>query len=206
MNAQANENLSQRSKNPSPAIGHLIKSLREEAAKNDVFEATCLTFATRDRARKQVTVTNLKLTLAANNYTFTRQQVSDVLKFLADLGIGKLILDSKGNIVSLVEIKYTLQTIGLAALGQAEKVHVFKPQQRLMKLPGDNNMSKNEAPVGKAHQTAPKVTGEAPLEPKYPVKFVATIEGKQVEFWPGAKLTPDQIGKLIVKLTNEYQS
>lgn len=108
--------------------------------------AVCTIWASRERARSQVTVQTLLKSLHDNGFkNFDKQQVTGILMKLANLGLGKLYKDSKGRIRSLIDIKFTLQSIGLAVTGKQGAVAPFKQANKFVDAP----VPEVKAPISK---------------------------------------------------------
>lgn len=98
----------------------LTQRLHDEVLKDPTLNAVCSLFALRERSRKQVTLRNLSIVMYEEGFKFTRLDFERCLLFLASLGVGTLDRDIKGNIRSLKNIKFSLQNLGLAALGRTQ--------------------------------------------------------------------------------------
>lgn len=117
----------------------IVTALRTEASKNEVFNAICHIFALRHRSRQQITVGSLRLKMAQEGYNFSKEQCWHVLRFLSSLGIGYLEFDSTTKeLVALKNIRLTLQSIGLVAVGTSDKLIRFNPLIEFLQLPANN--------------------------------------------------------------------
>lgn len=178
----------------------VAEALRKGAATNKAVHAMCLVFAVRERTRFQVNVGPVRLTLAQEGYHFSIKEIEDALTFFASLGVGKLHFDNKKRIKGLVEIRWTLQSIGKAALGEAATVARADRQRRYANLPG-TMQQKTQEPVAAA--PAP-LKAAPPVEPALPTKhqvfLTATIGGREVQFPLPMRLTSDELVELIAEL------
>lgn len=93
----------------------IAAALQTKALHDDLFNVMCYLFAHRQRTRKQVQLNALKRTVEAEGADFLDKEYQDALKFLASLGIGTIRYNSKGKMLGLYDIKYTLQSVGQAA-------------------------------------------------------------------------------------------
>lgn len=164
----------------------IVAKLQEEAKRNEVFSAICYVFALRHRARQQVTVGTLRLKMAQEGYNFSKTQCQQVLRFLSSLGIGYLEFDqATKELVALKNIKLTLQSIGLAAIGNTGNLVRFNPLTEFLELP-----------VKTAVQPAP-----APPKPKVTDAFDAAltvnVEGRLMTFDISNGLSAKELIKLI---------
>lgn len=103
----------------------IIEGLRQEAATNSVSKAVLIMFALRQRARKNVTLHALQGRMKAEGFMYGKQQYEPVLKRMAQLGLGTLKKNPKGQIVALVDLQTTLKSIGEAACGNGEALSRF---------------------------------------------------------------------------------
>lgn len=101
---------------------HIVEQLIKEARNNNVFHSICTLFAMRERTRRQVTLSALKLTMLQEGFNYPVAELEHVLKFLASLGIGVLNYDVSGKLRGLKDIKFTLQSIGMAAVSKVNKL------------------------------------------------------------------------------------
>lgn len=174
----------------------IIESLRKEAETNQVFNAICHIFAVRERARQQVTLSTLTVTVAREGYKFSKEDLQKALKFLADKGLGKLEKDAKGRIVALKNIAVTLQSIGKVALDKKETLEAFSPAfkfDRLMDKKEFQTETKQQEPI------APAVPN-----PRYSVEktegaksIVVKIEGKPVSFLVPQDIQPEDLARIV---------
>jgi hypothetical protein len=99
----------------------LVQALQKEAKSNKAFEAVCTLFASRERARHQVTLQSLRYSMLKEGFHFDEETYAQILSFLAKAGVGKIVRNKKNQVTALVEVKYTLQTIGKAALSATDR-------------------------------------------------------------------------------------
>lgn len=164
----------------------VVEQLRSEAAKNPVFSAVAHLFVSRDRTRQQITLSNLRISMGREGFHYTKEEYTQVLKFMANLGLGRLDFDSENNIRALKDIKITLQSIGYAALGKEDKLVKFVPAPMFQELPVTKQVQKVIAPP------APK-----PEAPSYPTKLIVNIDGHEAIISLPKGLTTSELGLLL---------
>lgn len=104
------------------------------ASQNKAFNAIAHIWSLRERARSQVTVHTLMTTLKIEGFDYQKSEVVEVLKTLANMKIGRLELNSKGETIALKDVKYTLQSIGLASVSK-KPLSPHTPKTVFTKLP-----------------------------------------------------------------------
>lgn len=120
----------------------ITESLHKAASTNKVIHDICFVFAMRDRTRFQVNVGPLRLAMARAGYHLTVKEIEEALVFFASLGIGKLAYDNKKRLKGLVEVRWTLQSIGKTALGEDQKVTRSHQQRRYQAMLPATTVSK----------------------------------------------------------------
>lgn len=177
-----------------PAVPKLIAQLRELAAK-DEYKAVFKAFAARERTRQQVTLDSLFITMMREGSAYARDQYAEVLKTLAHLGVGTLELDSKKRVVALKNIKITLQSIGMAALGTRSKLDKFIPDPAFIKLPVIDQ--KEEV---KMEQQQQKIQPPKEVKKAFAAALTVNFDGGPVTFPLPRQLTAEEISELLAKL------
>lgn len=112
----------------------VIQLLRNEVKINPAVDAVMHLWASRDRARVQVTVAALEYAMKREGFKYDRQDYTNLLGFLAKLELGILETDSRGRIVALKKVHTTLQSIGKAAVQEGATLETFKRRNRYSKL------------------------------------------------------------------------
>lgn len=112
------------------AIEILKNMATTNKAANDVFHD----FATRERARGQVTLRALTLRMKKEGFNHDAKAYAQVLKSLADCGFGDLRMNKRGNVIGVFGIRTTLQSIGKAIIGRTEKVIKYAPRNKYSPL------------------------------------------------------------------------
>lgn len=167
----------------------VIEALQVKASMNNFFHAVCTVWATRERARQQVTVNNLRQTMEGKGIQVNREMVEEVLYFLRDCGIGKLQY-SKDRMVALAEIKVTLQSIGQTALNKPKgsELASFRPATQFKHLP--------QLPAVKEVDKTP--TAKTPLleDKKYKASLTVMFDNEPFSF-PIDSISMKQIKSLI---------
>lgn len=161
-----------------------IVALKREAAVNPCANAVFHVFALRQRARQQVTIVALTAKMEDEGFKFKVNQYQDLLKFLANLDLGTLAMDSKGRIRALTQVKITLQSIGEAAIGTKTKFDSFKQRAKFRVLPARGRIAvKKQPPAGATAGVQLSVT--------------AVINGKAVTMWLPKELSSSEIATLL---------
>lgn len=142
-----------------------IKSLRDEAKSNPAANAVFHVFATRKRARGNVTVSALMQRMKAEGFLYEGAQYADLLKLLAKLGFGRLQTDPKGRVKALTDVKTKLQSIGMAACGSNDDLtaSAFKPKRHykdLLVTPSEPITAADAKPLPKAVKLTFQVNGK----------------------------------------------
>lgn len=186
----------------SPQI--MVQSLQAEAKLNPVFNTVMHAFAIRERTRAQVTVSNLRLSMAQEGYQFDRPQCEKVLQFLASIGVGRLQKHANGILYALKDIKITLQSIGRAAIGATDKLAKFDQGNSFSRLPAQITQAKAVAPIKPGHVTAKAakatfVERRAPAA-KYEASIYVKINGQMSKFDIPGGLTTDELGRMLIDM------
>lgn len=182
----------------------LVEQLRVLAASDKTFNAVAHVFAIRERARGEVTLSNLRLRMAREGFHFKGDELGQVLKKLSELGIGTLYIDSDKRIRSLKNIKVTLQSIGQAAVGKLDKLEKFTPDNHYVALP----VEPKAAPPKAAAAPAPKIADQVAKQPlhtpsimprrEYKAALLVMIDDAPVSF-PIPKITTEKLGQLLAE-------
>jgi len=113
-------------------IEKLTGEAKTNAASYDVF----LLLAVRKRTRSNTSVSSVHRQLLAAGFKHPVLAVIHVFKLLSDLGLGSLRVSPRGQIRGLKDVKYTLQSIGQAAIGgEKATIEGFRPRNRYQVLP-----------------------------------------------------------------------
>ena len=169
--------------NMSPA--NLGTALKEAASFSQLFSDVCTIFAMRERSRAKVTVNTLKRAVEEAKLLYSKEDCRKVLTILAKYGIGRPVKDARGQIKAIVDIKYTLQSIGLTAIGNEGNLKPFHPRVKQVSVPV----------VQKQESAAPVETKLRKASP--PVSNITiTIGDKKIDI----NLTPEQILELMASI------
>lgn len=172
-----------------PNHSSIVEGLKKESENNACFKAVLKVFANRKRARQQITLATLKLKMSKEGFNFPQVQYENVLKSLADLGIGKLDFDPKGQLRSLKNIKLTLQSIGKAALNKEQKLSILRLSTEFEDVPNTEAVIK-----------APLIVASNPLPIEYPIAITVKIDGESISFPLPKGLTTKELGALLADL------
>ncbi len=174
----------------------VINSLRHEAQRNPVVADVFHVFATRQRARHQVTVRALSMRMEKEGFKYKNNDYVGVLKLLSDTGFGVLRRDVKGQVTALTNIKVTLQSLGRAVIGKDKELKALTFRNKFSSL----------SPMAKI------ITNEAKPKPAvYPYRAVSsvsitlTINKKPVIIPLPNTLTPEEIAALIKHFQNNLE-
>lgn len=174
--------------------------IKAEATKNPVFNAVCHLFAVRERARSQVTLSTLMVSMSREGYNFNREQLEGVLEFLAHSGVGRLAKNSKGRVHALKDIKYTLQSVGRAGSDKATTVDKFVPNTTYSDLPQKALAAVIPTPRAPEPVAAPPTPEVAPAKTIYPAVLTITAGGKPVNFEIPNGLTSERLALLLSEI------
>lgn len=170
----------------------LVSVLKKEAEADSAFKDTCIMFGSRERARNQVTVAALQTRMERHGFHYSKEKYASILKRMADLGLGRLETDSKGQVKALKNIETTLQSIGKAACGEASNLANWRKRNRFRSLPS----GRTPAPVPKKAAPAPKLTMVPRLEK---IDLVMKLNDKPVRLEVSNDLTAEEIAAIISK-------
>ena len=137
----------------------IVPALRTEVQTRPIFGDVMALFASRQRARHQVTVRALYYRMAKEGFTYPKHAYATVLERLAALGVGELARDSRGKIRSLKNVRVTLQSLGNAVLQGDNTLRVYKKRNRYQKLPATVTPLRRPTPVLPSIATKPPVLG-----------------------------------------------
>lgn len=96
---------------------NVAEALNKERQGNPVWDAVAHVLAFRQRNRSTLTTKGLWLKMRKEGFTYNEREYQPVVKFLADLGLGKLQVTRRGRPTGLKDIRMPLQQIGVAACG-----------------------------------------------------------------------------------------
>lgn len=107
-----------------------VTKLREKAKTSPAANSFFHVCALRKRARSNINVRSLALKMQKEGFNYTVEEYRDIIKFLADLGFGRLDTDAKGRVKGLKDIRVSLQSIGQTACGEQVQLRGFRPRNR----------------------------------------------------------------------------
>lgn len=168
----------------------IVKALREEAVKNPVANDVFTVWSIRERSRIQVSIAGLMQRMVKEGFKHSPHDYAAFLRFLAKLGLGSL-QGSGGRVTALVGIKWTLKSIGDAALGEKGHLTIFRLRNRFKALPGDD---KKVRPTPQVVTQIPKETAGADLA------LTVSINGKNIIVPLPRDLSSEDIGLLVARL------
>lgn len=112
----------------------MIEQLKQEAKANKVSNAVFHVLAMRRRARHNITLNGLQQRMKAEGFDYKPADYIPAIRLLAKLGFGQLDVDSLGKIRGLKDIKTTLQSIGVAAVGNAADLANYRRRLKFQPL------------------------------------------------------------------------
>lgn len=182
----------------------ITEALRKMASINKNVQNICYVFAMRERTRFEVNVVPLRITMAKAGYDLSIDDIEKTLVFFASLGIGKLQYDDKKRLKGLSDIRWTLQSVGKAAIGEAQTVNRSQRQRRYSNLPSTAaGLFSIEPPA--ATIAVPMKTTQTPVpatQTKHVVHLSAIVSGKEVKFALPVRLTSTELVELIAEFNN----
>lgn len=183
----------------------IVESLKNKAQTNACANAVFHVWAVRQRARNMVTMASLTQKMTEEKFTFPRAEYEQFLKFLGGLGLGTLEVSRTGRVVALKNIKISLQSIGLSAVGHKEALQVFRTRKRFERLPivtGASMPSAEKASEKKAPTSIQTVA--TPIEnTESGVIIRLMVRGKPLELAPNPEWTTEDLVSLIERLRDK---
>lgn len=113
----------------------LIETLKNETAKDPALSAVLHVFASRERARDQVTVSALAQRMTKEGFTYDNAEYVRILRLLAQLGVGRLDTSGTGKVRALKDVKITLQSLGMAGVGNSTSIEKLARRNRFQRIP-----------------------------------------------------------------------
>ena len=162
----------------------------KKIASTQVGKAVFLSWGLRKRGRNQVTVRALALRMQKEGFTYATSDYEEFLKRLAKAGLGRAITTHDGRIKALVEVKYTLQSIGQAALDGGKDLINLTKRVKFIKLPVEKLAKEAVAPTSGA------VAGAR-------VDIVFMVNNKPVRFHIPEHLDTNDIAVLVERFQKE---
>lgn len=190
----------------------LVDSLKQAAKEDPALRDVLLLFATRIRARYQVTLAALSRSMENEKFQHSDAAYAKCLETLATLGIGTLDRDSKGRVRALRGLKYRLPQLGQVVVDKSELI-AFKrhPRYRVIYQPLVSPAPQTVVnPVAAKPDPQDRRSGEdrrrAPRSYQTPgTKLVLTyiLNGKPINIPVPADLTPTELVILVQKFIIE---
>lgn len=171
----------------------LIDKLREKAASDAVASAVLHMFALRRRTRNQISVEMLRRRMKREGYSYTSEQLRPFIVFLAKLGLGQVVKTRRGTVSRLKDIKLTLRSIGLAAVGDGTKLKSFSSK----------TLTRKPIPIVRRAPKPPVQVEKAPIPPGVKRNFVLTAvlgSGKVINL----SIPPDFTGEDVAELVDRF--
>lgn len=176
----------------------LVTALSQEVQKNPVFKDFALHCVTRQRARKELTLTSVSRNMKAEGFDYSDAQLIQVLKTLSELDIGKLDRDHKGRIRGLKDIRLTLQSLGAAALGQENpNLKPFKGRAAFGVIAKEAVPTPTAPYTGEDRRRAPRPWQTSGAK----VVLTVLLGEKPINIPMPSNLTPEEIAALVQKFS-----
>lgn len=182
----------------------VITAIKEEAKSNKAADAVFHMWATRARARGQVTIAALDQRMQREGFTFDKAEYAKLLKRMADLGFGRLDTSS-GKVLALKDVKVKLQSIGKAAIGTETTIEGWRARNKFRHLPAvkaaeaKQSESKPLPVASLVHQSHPAREGY-----RAGVVYIAVNLGEKLVSLPvPGNLTDAEVGMLVRRLRND---
>jgi hypothetical protein len=163
-----------------------LEEIIEEAKRNPASNAVLHAFAVRKRTRATIMLASLYNAMKKEGFNYPRSEYIPVIKSLAKAGVGSLILDKKGKVRGLKDIKVTLQSLGAAVANTpGVELRPFKERNRFLKIAPKPEVLKNIQENKKAelnlelilsNHKAIKIPIPSDLEPKELVDFITKLK------------------------------
>lgn len=174
--------------------------LKEEAKKNEAFNAIAFKWATRERARNQVTVHSLKASMDQEGFQFKKEDYEAALVFLSKLGFGEIKKTKAGKICALENIKVKLQDIGKVAVAGAKEIKPFRQKNKYRGLEMVETTAKQPM-----RRSTDKVDSSGPIQlPKkedvrYEISLQVIVHGAKITFAGPVSVSPQQLGAILIR-------
>lgn len=112
-----------------------IAMLKSAAAKSTAINDMMHDFATRERARGQVTVRALYNRMKKQGFTHNSRSYAEGLMVMSQAGFGELRTNKRGAVVGLFGVRTTLASIGEAVVGKRNQLRNYAPRNKYSPLP-----------------------------------------------------------------------
>lgn len=177
----------------------IVPVLRTEAASNPVMNDVMSLFASRQRARQEVTLRALYYKMYKEGFSHRREAYAQVLQRLAELGVGEIQKNYRGRIVALKNVRITLQSLGKAVLQGGMVLRTMRRRNRYQSLPTTANANPTAPVIPITRAPKPKATEIAMGATKLTVLYC----GKNVGIDLPTGLTAKQLVGLMSALVEE---
>lgn len=164
-------------------MNEIADKLIKECETNPISSAVFHVLALRQRARGTVALTALYYRMKKEGFNYNRTDYVPFLQFLAALNLGSLVLDRKGNVTGLKDVKITLQSIGSIACKQKVQPRTFKSR-----------------PIFRPLRATVLTTVPVHQDEETTLTLEFHMNGKSLQIPIPKDLTPDEISLLINRL------
>lgn len=115
--------------NVEKAVTILKKSAEQGKNVRDVFKY----LSERSRTKDHTSARTIYLSMQKEGYKAEYEDIYKALKAMSDAGVGQPKFDKQGNVIGLVNIAVSLQSVGAAAISRGE-LETWKQRKRYMPL------------------------------------------------------------------------
>lgn len=163
---------------------NIAAKLKTKASDFPALIALCKVFAKRERSRNTITVTAMYVNLIKEGRSFSKSKIKEAFKVLHEIGVGKLELDSKDQIIALKDIHVSLPEIGAS----------FSQDRRMPLIP--------TPPEVKKYTKTPEFqeTFKAQIKKKVKIMLSLDVEGEKMQFNTEQDLGVSEVLTLISRI------
>lgn len=169
-------------------VDKVIETLKDEAKRNKAYRDVFQSWSQRERARDQVTVRTLYYQLKDDGKENDREEYARLLGLLSKLGLGNVKYDKKGDVIALVDVQATLQSIGQAVMGKGKTLEAFTRRAPIGRFAPAQQSYSEPAPAPRAAAST------------RPVSITIPIGGRMVDVPIPDGLSSEELGEFIRKL------
>lgn len=119
-----------------------IAMLKSAAAKSPAINDMMHDFATRERARGQVTVRALYNRMKKQGFEHNSLSYAEGLMVMSQAGFGDLRTNKRGGVIGLFGVRTTLASIGEAVVGKKGQLRNYAPRNKYSPIPVSSTTSK----------------------------------------------------------------
>lgn len=126
----------------------IVETLRTETETNKAAAAMFYVFALRERSAFTITVNSLMIAMKAEKFLYPREDYVKVLKLMANLGLGTLLVTSRGRVRALTGIGVTLKSLGTSVTGKGPiELKSYKQRHKFEEVQDKTNKRQHKLEV-----------------------------------------------------------